>query len=132
MNLARIAIVIPDALHTKANAIAAVFDPDAGGAATFSIPCSPTGNLPVTHWLTCTPVEEQYLPIFADHSQLWPVLQYLAANRNRVMEFDESDVIALTEQAVYSEDSPTDVLASLGLVVIPPPGGWPEPETNET
>lgn len=45
-----IALIIPDGQKANANAVWGIFDPDFGGANTFSVPLSASSTAPATHW----------------------------------------------------------------------------------
>lgn len=52
-------IIITEAVKLNGSEIFAVLDPDAGGAATFSVALSPSGGANATHWATRTYLEDR-------------------------------------------------------------------------
>lgn len=52
-------MLITEAVKLNGSEIFAVLDPDAGGAATFSVALSPSGSPNATHWATRTYLEER-------------------------------------------------------------------------
>lgn len=51
-------MIVTEAVKKNASDVFAILDPDAGGAATFSVALSPSGAANATHWGTRTYLEE--------------------------------------------------------------------------
>ena len=79
-----ITLTIPAEHVDTANRLAAIFDPDTGGAATFGgCGLSPTGEAPATHYMAATVIKEKYLPALTDPVSALAALTSLAEQYGR-------------------------------------------------
>ena len=94
------AVVVPARMACEALA-------GAGGSGMYSVPLSPTGELPATHWASSGPIDEEFAELLANPDALAAVAS--AAG------LDPDSLVALVAAADIS-DEPADVaLARLGL-----------------
>ncbi|MZR63870.1 hypothetical protein GQF00_13245 [Alcanivorax sp. DP30] len=96
--------------------MAAVFDPDSGGAETFGV-CrlGPSEEGPVTHYLANTLIDPDYLPLLADPAMALAALNQLADLRDR-------DRVTLEDVTAFCngvEIDPPDDLERVGVGVAP-------------
>ena len=94
------AVVVPARMACEALA-------GAGGSGMYSVPLSPTGELPATHWASSGQIDEEFAELLANPDALAAVAS--AAG------LDPDSLVALVAAADIS-DEPADVaLARLGL-----------------
>jgi len=113
-NWTRVILTIPAEHADAANRLAAIFDPDTGGADTFgTCGLSPTGESPATHYMANTLIKAEYLPALSDPEQAMTALTALADEYNREPP-TEADINAWCDNAIIGADAPE------GLVRIVP------------
>lgn len=84
INWVHTTLTIPAEYVDIANRLAAIFDPDTGGSATFGgCGLSPTGAAPATHYMAATVIKEQYLPSLTDPVSALAALTSLAEQYGR-------------------------------------------------
>ena len=99
-------IIVPDAVVVPAR-LACEALAGAGGSGMYSVPLSPTGELPATHWISSGLIEQEFADLLANPDALTAVAT--AAG------IDPAPLVAIVAAADIS-DEPADVaLARLGL-----------------
>ena len=101
-------VVVPTRLACEALA-------GAGGSGMYSVPLSPTGELPATHWISSGLIEQEFADLLANPDALAAVATGAG--------LDPVPLVAIVAAADIS-DEPADVaLARLGLSMIQEPSG---------
>jgi hypothetical protein len=99
----RTKLTVPVEIVDTANRVAAVFDPDTGGADTFgTVELSPNGEAPATHYMANTLVKKQYLPVLSSYEQALASLTHLADVYGRDQP-DPADVAAFCDGVIMGE-----------------------------
>ena len=102
-------IIVPDAVVAHARAACeSLAGP--GGSGMYSVPLSPTGELPATHWASSGPIDEEFAHALADPD----ILAALAIAAG----MEPSPLIALVAAASIADlalESFDETLARLGL-----------------
>ena len=99
-------IIVPDAVVVHAR-MACEALAGAGGSGMYSVPLSPTGELPATHWISSGLIEQEFADLLAD-----PELLSAVAGQSGL---DPAPLLAAVAVADIT-DEPADVaLARLGL-----------------
>lgn len=79
-----VTMTIPAEHVEAANRLAAIFDPDTGGARTFGgCGLSPTGEAPATHYMASSAIKSQYLTALTDPAAAMAALTALAEQYGR-------------------------------------------------
>ena len=102
-------IIVPDAVVIPAR-MACEALAGAGGSGMYSVPLSPTGELPATHWASSGPIDEEFAELLANPDALVAVAS--AAG------LDPAPLAALVAASDISDlalESFDDALARLGL-----------------
>ena len=102
-------IIVPDAVVVPAR-MACEALAGAGGSGMYSVPLSPTGALPTTHWASSGPIDEEFAELLANPDTLAAVAS--AAG------LDPAPLAALVAASDISDlalESFDDALARLGL-----------------
>ena len=110
-------IIVPDAVVIPAR-MACEALAGAGGSGMYSVPLSPTGELPATHWASSGPIDEEFAHALANPGALAAVAT--AAG------LDPAPLAALVAASDISDlalESFDDALARLGLSRIQEPSG---------
>ena len=94
------AVVIPARMACEALA-------GAGGSGMYSVPLSPTGELPATHWISSGLIEQEFADLLASPDALAAV-----ATRAGL---DPAPLVAIVAASDISEDPADAALARLGL-----------------
>lgn len=113
-------MIVPGGLRDLGNRIAAVFDPDTGGAETFSVPCSQDGQEPATHYATSVPIQSEHVSLLANPEMFYAAMVYLGQQRGREVDFSKNDVDELFSQLVVSLQEFNELLVVNDLVRILP------------
>lgn len=81
----KVALIIPDGQKSNANAVWGVLDADFGGASTFSVALSASGNAPATHWGAYSPLQQETYDALRNMTspQFKTYMEGLAADRGR-------------------------------------------------
>ena len=90
----RIVIVVPAARQAAANALARQIDP-VGGDKTFTVPLSPTGALPATHY--------------------WCATSATVEGKGHILSAESAAKVARWTPRVFIDTDPETVLATMGL-----------------
>lgn len=99
-------IIVPDAVVAPAR-MACEALAGAGGSGMYSVPLSPTGALPATHWISSGLIEQEFADLLANPDALAAVAS--AAG------LDPTPIVAIVAASDIT-DEPADVaLARLGL-----------------
>lgn len=99
-------IIVPDAVVVPAR-MACEALAGAGGSGMYSVPLSPTGDLPATHWISSGLIEQDFADLLANPDALAAVATQAG--------LDPAPLVAIVEAADISEEPWTDALARLGL-----------------
>lgn len=98
--------IVPDAVVTPAR-MACEALAGAGGSGMYSVPLSPTGELPATHWISSGLVEQDFANLLANPDALTSVATQAG--------LDPAPLVAIVAASDIT-DEPADVaLARLGL-----------------
>ena len=104
-------IIVPDAVVAPAR-LACEALAGAGGSGMFTVPLSPSGELPTTHWISSGLIEQEFADLLANSDALTAV----AAQAG----LDPDPLVAIVAASNIS-DEPADVaLARLGLQLCQP------------
>lgn len=97
-------LTVPAEHQAACNRVAALFDPDTGGARTFGIDRrSIDGTEPATHYRASGAIKTVYLPFLQDAAQALPALQYLAQVYGREQP-DPADVETFCSVVIVGDD----------------------------
>ena len=103
-------IIVPDAVVVPAR-MACEALAGAGGSGMYSVPLSPTGDLPATHWISSGLIEQDFADLLANPDALTAVATSGAG-------LDPAPLVAIVAASDISEDPADVALARLGLRLI--------------
>ena len=96
------AVVIPARLACEALA-------GAGGSGMYSVPLSPTGELPATHWISSGLIEQDFADLLASPNALAAVATQAG--------LDPAPLVAIVAASDISEEPAEAAMARLGLQI---------------
>ena len=99
-------IIVPDAVVVPARLACEVLA-GAGGSGTYSVPLSPTGELPATHWISSGLIEQEFAGLLANPDALAAVATQAG--------LDPAPLVAIVAASDISEEPAELALARLGL-----------------
>lgn len=99
-------IIVPDAVVIPAR-MACEALAGAGGSGMYSVPLSPTGELPATHWISSGLIEQEFADLLANPDALTAV-----ATRAGL---DPAPLVAIVAASDISDEPWSEALARLGL-----------------
>ena len=99
-------IIVPDAVVVPAR-MACESLAGAGGSGMYSVPLSPTGELPTTHWISSGLIEQEFADLLANPDALAAVAS--AAG------LDPAPLVAIVAAADITDESAEVALSRLGL-----------------
>lgn len=99
-------IVVPDAVVIAAR-MACEALAGSGGSGMYSVPLSPTGELPATHWISSGLIEQDFADLLASPDSLAAVATGAG--------LDPVPLVAIVAAADISDESADVALACLGL-----------------
>lgn len=106
----RVILTIPAEHVDAANRLAHIFDFDTGGANTFgACQLSPTGELPATHYMANTQINDVYLDALTDPTQAMTALNALATEYGREPP-TQADIDAWCANAIIGEGRPEGLI----------------------
>lgn len=99
-------IIVPDAVVIPAR-MACEALASSGGSGMYSVPLSPTGELPATHWISSGLIEQEFADLLASPDALAAVATQAG--------IDPAPLVAIVAAADISDDLADVALARLGL-----------------
>ena len=102
-------IIVPDAVVIPARlACEALAGP--GGSGMYTVPLSPTGELPATHWASSGPIDEEFAELLANPDALAAVASAAGLDPDSLVA-----LVAVSDVSDLAFESFDDALARLGL-----------------
>ena len=102
-------IIVPDPVVVPAR-LACEALAGAGGSGMYSVPLSPTGELPATHWASSGPIDEEFAELLANPDALVAVASAAGLDPAHV-----AALVAASDISDLALESFDDALARLGL-----------------
>lgn len=99
-------IIVPDAVVAPAR-LACEALAGAGGSGMYSVPLSPTGALPATHWISSGLIEQGFADLLSNPDALAAVATQAG--------LDPAPLVAIVAASDISEEPCSEALARLGL-----------------
>lgn len=106
-------LIVPAALADAARELCAAVHP--AGAGMFTVPLSPTGELPATHWASTGLLEVVWAPALESPAIFFGAAQLGAQAQGITLTATDSDAYQVLTAGDISEEPWADALARLGL-----------------
>ena len=106
-------LIVPAAFADAARELCAAVHP--AGAGMFTVPLSPTGELPATHWASTGLLEAVWAPALEDPAMFFGAAQLGAHAQGLTLTATDSDAYQVLNEGDISEEPWADALARLGL-----------------
>ena len=113
MSLIHRNLIAPAALADAARELCAAVHP--AGAGMFTVPLSPTGELPATHWASTGLLEAVWAPALEDPVLFFGAAQMGAAEQGLTLTATYADAHQVLIEGDISDEPWPDALARLGL-----------------
>ena len=106
-------LIAPAALAAAARELCAAVHP--AGAGMFTVPLSPTGELPATHWASTGLLEAVWAPALEDPAMFYGAAQLGAQAQGLTLTATYADAHLVLIEGDISEEPWADALSRLGL-----------------
>ena len=106
-------LIVSAALVGAARELCAAVHP--AGAGMFTVPLSPTGELPATHWASTGLLEDVWAPALEDPAMFFGAAQLGAHEQGLTLTATYADAHLVLIEGDISEEPWADALARLGL-----------------
>jgi hypothetical protein len=113
MSLIHRNLIVTYALAAAARELCAAVHP--AGAGMFTVPLSPTGELPATHWASTGLLEDVWAPALEDPAMFFGAAQLGAHEQGLTLTATYADAHLVLIEGDISEEPWADALARLGL-----------------